>query len=328
MALWFAFLPCALFAVTFTDALNRTLSIENPKKVAVLQGSLAAVWRLAGGSLACATADAFIEPPAMTDQKASELNAKWHTKAFAAHGAGVVSANLVQNVGTMMSPSSELLLASGVDFVILSANISGHKKLLPLLESAGIPSAFFELETFGDYLNMLKICTDITGKSDLYRRYGLNVQKKCAKIIKAAREKAKKDAPKVLLLRAFGGGASAKNSMNNMTGSLLRDLGAENIADSDRTLNEDLSLEKIIADDPEYIFVTTMGASEEKAIAGFEKKLASSPVWHDLRAVKTGKCYVLPRELFHFKPTGEGWIDCYEILAGVLGVGSGTARYP
>ena len=103
-----------------------------------------------------------------------------------------------------------------------------------------------------------------------------------------------------------------------MTGSLLFDLGAQNIADSDRSLNEDLSLEKIIASDPDFIFVTTMGASEEKAIAGFEKKLASSPAWSDLRAVKNGKCYILPRELFHFKPSGEKWADCYEILSGLL----------
>ena len=314
----FVFISSFSNAITFTDALNRTVTVENPEKVTVLQGSLASVWLLAGGKIFAATSDAFIEPPAMTAEKAAELNAVWHTKAFAAHGAGLVSADMVQNAGTMMNPSSELLLAGGTDFVLLSANISGHKKLLPLLENAGIACAFFELETFDDYLNMLKICTDITGKSKLYRRNGTDVQKKCEKIIKAAQKDAKKKAKRVLLLRAFSAGASAKNSTNNMTGALLHDLGAVNIADSDRALNQDLSLEKIIADDPDCIFVTTMGASEEKAIAGFEKKLASSPAWKDLSAVKNGKCYILPRELFHFKPAGERWVDCYEILAGLL----------
>ncbi|MBQ7158894.1 MAG: ABC transporter substrate-binding protein [Treponema sp.] len=313
------FVSSSLFAVAFTDALNRTVSVESPQKVAVLQGSLASVWTLAGGKIACATADAFIEPPALEAQQAAELNKKWHTDVFSAHDAGVVKkSGGVENVGTMMNPSSELLLANGADFVIMSANISGHKKLLPLFESAGIACAFFELETFSDYLNMLKICTDITGKTDLYRRNGAEVQKKCEKIIKTAQKKAKKTPHQILLLRAFSAGASAKNSTNNMTGAILKDLGAHNIADSDRSLNEDLSLEKIIADDPEFIFVTTMGASEEKAIAGFEKKLASSPAWNDLRAVKNEKCYILPRELFHFKPTGERWVDCYEILSGLL----------
>ena len=182
------------------------------------------------------------------------MNVQWHTSIFSAHQAGVVLSSEAENVGTMMNPNSELLLASGVDFVILSANISGHKKLLPLLESAGIACAFFELETFDDYLNMLRVCTDITEKTDLYRTNGADVQKKCAKIIASAQKKAKKRAPTVLLLRAFSAGASAKNSTNNMTGSLLHDLGAVNIADSDRALNEDLSLEKIIADDPELLY--------------------------------------------------------------------------
>ena len=307
----------SVWAVSFTDALGRSVSVENPKKVAVLQGSLASVWSLAGGEVSCATADAFIEPPALGAEKAAELNKTWHVSCFSAHGAGVVAGG-TENVGTMMNPNSERLLASGTDFVIMSANISGHKKLLPLFEAANIPCAFFELETFSDYLSMLKICCDITGKTDLYRRNGAEIQKKCEKIIKNAQKKAKKSAPSVLLLRAFSAGASAKNSTNNMTGALLADLGALNIADSDRSLNEDLSLEKIIADDPEFIFVTTMGASEEKAIAGFQSKLASSPAWNDLRAVKNGRCYILPRELFHFKPSGEKWLDCYEILSGIL----------
>lgn len=318
-ALCFVFLSSFACAVSFTDALNRTVSVENPKKVAVLQGSLAAVWKSAGGTVSCATGDAFIEPPAMSAEKADELNRTWHVSCFSTHGAGVVSeADGVQNVGTMMNPNTELLLAGGADFVILSANISGHKKLLPLLEAAKIPCAFFELETFSDYLFMLKNCCAITGKNDLYRRNGTEIQKKCEKIIKDAQKSAKKSPQRVLLLRAFSTGASAKNSTNNMTGALLADLGALNIADSDRSLNEDLSLEKIIADDPDAIFVTTMGASEEKAVAGFRSKLASSPVWNNLRAVENGRCYILPRELFHFKPSGEKWVDCYEILARVL----------
>lgn len=316
VCVYISFLP--LCAVSFKDALGRSVSVEKPKKVAVLQGSLASVWLCAGGEVACATADAFIEPPEVTAEKARELNKIWHTKAFSAHSAGVVTADKTESVGTMMSPNSELLLASGADFVILSANISGHKKLLPLFEAAGISCAFFELETFSDYLAMLKICCDITEKTNLYRKNGTEIQKKCEKIVKSAQKKSVRRKPSVLLLRAFSAGASAKNSGNNMTGSLLFDLGAQNIADSDRSLNEDLSLEKIIASDPDFIFVTTMGASEEKAIAGFEKKLASSPAWSDLRAVKNGKCYILPRELFHFKPSGEKWADCYEILSGLL----------
>ena len=46
--------------VTFTDALDRTVSIEkNPERVASLLGSFADVWTLAGGTLCAAAEDAW-----------------------------------------------------------------------------------------------------------------------------------------------------------------------------------------------------------------------------------------------------------------------------
>ena len=40
---------------------------------------------------------------------------------------------------------------------------------------------------------------------------------------------------------------------------MLADLGCVNIADSDESLLDDLSMEAIIAADPQYIFVTIQG---------------------------------------------------------------------
>lgn len=312
----FVFFPSA--ARTFTDALNRTVSVERPQKVAVLQGSLAAVWIRAGGTVACATSDAFSEPPAMSAEQARAMNGQWHTTCFAAHGAGVVRPDEAESVGTMFSPNGERLLALGVDFVMLSANIAAHQRLLPLLERAGIAAAFFSLDTFDDYLRMLRVCTDITGQPSLYRTHGTDVQARCAEVTAAARERAASRAPTVLLLRAFSGGVRAKNSGNNMTGAILHELGARNIADTGRAFGEEVSLEAVIAADPDIILVTTMGASEEKAVAAFERQLAASPVWRELSAVKGGRCYLLPRELFHFKPTGAQWVDCYALLSALL----------
>ena len=44
--------------VSFVDALGNEVSVEYPEKTAVLSGSLADAWLLAGGSLAAATEDA------------------------------------------------------------------------------------------------------------------------------------------------------------------------------------------------------------------------------------------------------------------------------
>ena len=122
----------------------------------------------------------------------------------------------------------------------------------------------------------------------------------------------------MLLLRAFGTGVSAKGSQDLAAGDLLAALGSENIADSGSLSTGELSMEAIIQADPDFIFVTTMGTNEAKALAAFDAKLASNPAWSGLTAVKKGRCIVLPRELFHFKPLGSGWLACYQILTGIL----------
>ena len=175
---------------TFTDDLGRSVTVGRCQRTAVLQGSLAALWLLSGGNIACTTKDAFAEPPALSAQEAAALNAQWQTTAFKAHGAGVFALVAAQSgspaadgspalIGTMMAPSSELLLAQAPDFVILSANISGHKKLLPLLESAGIPCAYFNYETFSQYLRLLDIFTRLTGRRDRYELHGARVEAAC-----------------------------------------------------------------------------------------------------------------------------------------------------
>lgn len=45
-------------SITFTDSFGYTVSIDNPQNVAVLSGSYADAWLLAGGELALTTEDA------------------------------------------------------------------------------------------------------------------------------------------------------------------------------------------------------------------------------------------------------------------------------
>lgn len=63
----------------------------------------------------------------------------------------------------------------------------------------------------------------------------------------------------MLYLRATAKSVKAKGSEGNVLGEMLRDLGCVNIADSDQTLLDSLSLEAIIERDPEMIFVVKQG---------------------------------------------------------------------
>lgn len=273
--------------VEFTDSLGRSVRVANHDRVVVASGSFAQTWLLAGGKLAGTTDDSFQDHLGLPGD--------------------------VTNVGSLHSPNLESILALNPGLVILSADISGHAALSKQLNAAHIPTAYFSVEVFADYLKMLKICTEITGRADLYEKNGLSVQKQVQAVIAKT---AGKPSPKVLLLRAGAGTVTARNS-DTMAGAMLKEMGCVNIADSETGLLDHLSMEVIIQQNPDFIFTTTMGDSEEKAKKALQDTLLSNPAWSNLNAVKNGRYVTLPKELFHLKPNNR-WAEAYEQLREIL----------
>lgn len=274
---------------TFTDSLDREVTVTSHEKTVVLSGSLAEIWQLAGGELYGITTDAYDE------------------------GHTLDLPDDIKNYGDVKNPSVESIIADDIDFVILSGGIANQVKLEETLNSAGVTTAYFDVEDFDDYLTALKICTDITGRNDLYVENGENIKKEVDAIIESVDSEV---SPKILLLRAYSTGIKAKGS-DNMTGQMLADLGCVNIADSETSLLEELSLESIVLADPEFVFITTMGESEEAAIAQYEETLASNPAWQELTAVKNDQVHILPKDLYHYKPNNR-WDEAYANLKEIL----------
>ncbi len=270
--------------VTFTDSLGRSVTVASPERTAVFTGSYADIWQLAGGTVFASTEDAF-------DGRLYTLPED------------------TLNIGSMSAPSLEMLIENDVDFIILSSNVQENITFDETLDSVGINHAYFQVESFDEYLDMLKVCTDITGRADLYEKNGEALSNEIEEYI----AEAQKCEPKtVLFMKAFSTNVKARSS-DNMTGKMLSDMNFVNIADLEPSLLEDLSVEKIIEQDPDFIFITTMGSDEEKAIKSYEDILASNPAWNDLTAVKEGRCIFLSKQLFHYKPNAR-WDEAYKTL--------------
>ncbi len=272
----------------FTDSLNRQIKLTSkPESVAALMGSYAELWRLAGGELLGVTEDALSE-------RNMELS------------------DDIQIIGTVKEPNLELILNLKPDFVILSTDIEAHVKLSDTLTQSGIIHAFFKEDNYMEYVNMLKVFTDITGKHELFDKYGTSIKEKIEGIIKSVPEK---ENPKVLLIRTLATKAKALKD-DHLVGIMLKDLKTDNITSRHESLLEDLSLEVIIEENPDFIFVVTMG-DVEKGIKALESGIMSNPAWNNLEAVKNNNYYVLPKNLFQFKPNAL-WGDSYEYLAEIL----------
>ena len=280
--------PASNTAVTFTDDLGREVTVDQPRRVAALLGSFADVWVLSGGTLCAAAEDAW-------EDFGLDLDAV--------------------NIGGAHSPNLELLLSADPEFVIASASTASNVEMREVLEAAGITVAYFDVDHFEDYLEMMRICTEITGRSDLYEKNGLEVQRQIQKI---KEEFAAADWEKtVLVLRAASGFVKAKGSSGTILGEMLADLGCINIADSDTSLLEDLSVESVMRQEPYHIFVVTMGSDPQKAMDNLNGLLRENPAWASLAAVKENRVHVMERNLFNIKPNAR-WAESYEILQKIL----------
>ena len=275
--------------VTFTDALGREVTVvKNPERVASLLGSFADVWMLAGGKLCASAEDAWEDFGLELDDAV--------------------------NIGGAHSPSLELLISAEPDFVIASAATASNVEMRETLEAMGIAVAYFDVDSFDDYLKMLDICTDITERKDLYEQNGLAIK---TQIDEIKAEYKNSDIPegerKVLLLRAASSFVKAKGSSGTILGEMLSSMGCINIADSDTSLLENLSVEAVIREEPHHIFVVTMGSDTEAARQSFENMMKENPTWGMLEAVKCGRLHVMDKTLFNLKPNAR-WAESYEIL--------------
>lgn len=270
---------------TFTDDLGRAVTVENPRRVACLTASFADIWCAAGGA----------------DTLTATTNATW-TYFDLPLGADVV------NLGGSKDPDLEGLTACAPDLVLASAGTDRNVELEDTLALLGLNTAYFSVNSFADYLRMLKICTDLTGRSDLYEQNGTAV----AAQVEAAKTRVDGSKPSVLFIRATGSGCKVKNSADSVLGEMLAEMGCRNIADGGAL--ESLSMEAILAEDPTHIFVVMQTADAQPIL---EDTLLNDPAWQSLTAVKEGRYHLMDPALFNLKPNAR-WGEAYEILADIL----------
>ncbi len=280
--------------VTFIDDLGREVTVENPQRVAALLGSFADMWYLAGGEVVASADDAWedFDLPLSDD---------------------------AVNLGMTKKLNLEKLFEANPDFVLASTNTKQNVEWKETLESAKINVAYFEVADFEDYLRVLKIFTEITGREDLYEKNGTAIQTEIENITEESKKHIEDvgEAPKVLVIRASASMIRAKSSEGNVLGEMLHALGCENIADNNDLLLETLSVEHIMVEEPDYIFVAQVGDDMDAVKKYMGEFLSENPAWGNLRAVKENHIYYMEKEWYTMKPNDE-WAEAYEKIAGIL----------
>lgn len=275
---------------TFTDSEGEIVELSHkPQKTAVLFSSLAECWIEAGGEVYVTVRES-VERGLVKEE--TELVDK---------GAG-------------KTVDTEKLISLEPDFVICSADIASHRDVASALKKAKIPVAMLRMDTFEDYLTILRTLTKITGKTENYEQFGENAKSEIEKIISNGK---RENNPKILFVRSGSSysSAKAKKADDNFAAKILEDFGCVNIADKAEVLLDNLSAEVILKENPQYIFVSVMGDYDNSK--AYMQELLAKKEYASLDAVKNGRVYFLPKELFQYKPCGR-WAESYRYISSIL----------
>ena len=140
------------------------------------------------------------------------------------------------------------------------------------------------------------------------RRVEQEVEVVCAKSKKLGR-------PKCAIVFAAASGFTLESRQTN-TGLMAEMLGAENVVRGAGPMRVRFSYEQLLLENPEVIFVVTMGDA-----AGlrrkFEQEFMAQPAWQSMKAARSGRVHFLPPELFLYMP-GPDYPKAFRQLARLL----------
>ena len=204
-----------------------------------------------------------------------------------------------QEVGFTYNIDVERVVALKPDCVL--ALKGQHDKFISLLESNNIPVVEIDVRTYKEVQNALKLIGKVYGLPQKGEQAAEKLDNEISKIS----DKIPKDEKKIVILHA-----SAKNVTveldGTIAGSAAKLLGFKNVAAGSTPLSGDpdktpYSLEELVKNDPELIFITSMGT--DTAIENrLRSDVQSNPAWNSLKAVRENKIIFLPEQLFLINP--------------------------
>lgn len=203
------------------------------------------------------------------------------------------------SVGAVYQIDMERLLSCAPDLVIINKGM--NEKLLPVLEENKIPAIVVELKTYEDFKRGLKIFSTISGDVEAGDKIIADMDTEIKSIV----DKVPKKNLRVAILHSTAQGLSVHLD-GSIAGSIVKMFGWENVASGMTPLEKNpdaapYSMETLAEQNPEIIFVTSMGDLDEIK-ANMNKAISENAAWQTIGAIKDNRLYFLPQDLFLLSP--------------------------
>lgn len=263
---------------------------KNPERVVILYNSYLDIWMRNGGNVVGKLEDTVGQEP-------------------------IANTEDIEIVGKFGGISVEKLLSVEPDLVIINSSIPSQMELVTPLEANGVQVISLEYKGKEDYFKLVRLFSALNERDDLFEENAIVIEKGIDEIISKVPEDKE---IKVLVMVASAREIRARDS-SDYVGLMLDDLNTINIADTSGEMLQDknFSMEKIIEEDPDFIFVQTTGSDMEKIKERLIQDVESNPAWSSLTAVKNNRYIVLPKDLYMIK-ANHRYVEAYKGLAEII----------
>ena len=205
----------------------------------------------------------------------------------------------VPRIGRVYQIDAEKVIALKPDLVILNKGM--NEKLIDTLNANYIKTLVLDMKSYEDVKREIGIFAALTGEKEK----GEALVQKMDADIDAVRTSIPQEKKRVAIIHSTGQGLSVQLD-GSIAGSIAVMLGWENTAAGMPALDKNpdaapYSMETLVAQNPDIIFVTSMG-EEAEIRASMEAMFAESPAWQSVGAIRDGRVYYLPQEMFLFSP--------------------------
>jgi iron complex transport system substrate-binding protein len=225
---------------------------------------------------------------------------------------GVPGAEDLVDVGPSYEPAFEVILQQQPDLVV--ADVSAQAHLAGAFEGAlqGVPIVFVGAVQYADIPASIRLLGQVTGNEETAEAAAADAEAVAADI--EAGVSGAEPVPTLVLVAGRDGGMSAALN-DSFIGDLIRIAGAENVAadlpQSGQVPGYALvSLESVVADDPEVILVIVPGGTGAPSMAGM-----IAEQFPDLQAVQSQQVHEIDLETYLQAPGPRAIAGLQELVA-------------
>ena len=205
----------------------------------------------------------------------------------------------ISEIGLVYQIDVEKLLACAPDLVIINKGM--NEKLLDVLDANKIPALVIDAKTYEDVKREVKIFAQLTSNVAKGEEIINHMDSEISNIL----EKAPKKKFRVAILHSTAQGLTVQLD-GSIAGCVVKMFGWENVADGMTPLENNpdaapYSMETLAAQNPDIIFITSMGNIDEIK-ANMQQTIAENSAWQVIDAIKNNRVHYLPQDLFLLSP--------------------------